>query len=102
MSSSEYAALAQFEAKEGKEDEVEQVLRDSLEKAEAEEGTTTWFALRLDETRFGIFDTFPDEEGRQAHMEGEIATELLGRADELFVDDPDIEADVDVLAAKHP
>ncbi|TKX83045.1 antibiotic biosynthesis monooxygenase, partial [Halorubrum sp. SS5] len=54
----------------------------------------------LDETTFGIFDTFPDEEGRQAHLDGEIAAELMDRADELFVEDPQID-EIEVLAAKH-
>jgi quinol monooxygenase YgiN len=62
--------------------------------------TTTWFALRFDETTFGIFDTFADEEGQQAHLDGEIAAELMDRADELFVEDPQID-EIEVLAAKH-
>jgi len=68
--------------------------------ADAEPATTTWFALRLDETRFGIFDTFPDGDGRQAHLDGEIAAKLMINADDLLVDDPQIE-EVDVLAANH-
>jgi quinol monooxygenase YgiN len=69
--------------------------------AEDEKGTTTWFAFRLDETTFGIFDTFPDEEARQAHLDGDIAAALMANADELLAEDPQID-EVDVLAAKHP
>jgi len=69
--------------------------------AEAEEDTATWFALRLDETTFGIFDTFPDEAGRQAHLDGDIAAALMDRADELLVEEPQID-EIGVLAAKHP
>jgi len=100
MAESHYALQATLEAKPEKADEVAAFLEGALPRAEAEEGTTTWFALRFDETRFGIFDTFPDEAGRQAHLDGEIAAELLDRADELFVEDPQID-EIEVLAAKH-
>lgn len=100
MADSEYALLARFEAKPGKEREVKTFLADALAQAEAEEGTTTWFALRMGDSSFGIFDTFGDEAGRQAHLDGEIAAELMDRADELFAEGPEIE-EVDVLAAKH-
>ena len=100
MSDSEYALQARLEAKPEKADEVAEFLESALPAAEAEEKTTTWFALRLDETTFGIFDTFPDEAGRQAHLDGEIAAELMDRADELFVEDPQID-EIEVLAAKH-
>jgi len=100
MSESEYALQARLEAKPEKADEVAEFLESALPMAEAEDDTTTWFALRLDETTFGIFDTFPHEEGRQAHLEGEIAAELMDRADELLVEEPQID-EIDVLAAKH-
>jgi quinol monooxygenase YgiN len=100
MSDSEYALQARLEAKPEKAEEVAEFLESALPAAEAEEKTTTWFALRLDETTFGIFDTFPDEDGRRAHLEGEIAAELMDRADELFEADPQID-EIDVLAAKH-
>jgi quinol monooxygenase YgiN len=100
MSDSEYALQARLEAKPEKADEAAEFLESALPAAEAEEGTTTWFALRLDETTFGIFDTFPDEAGRKAHLDGEIAAELFERADELFVEEPQVD-EIDVLAAKH-
>lgn len=100
MSDSEYALLARMEAQEGKADELAEFLESALPMAEDEPDTTTWFALRLDESTFGIFDTFPHEDGRQAHVDGDIAAALFERADELLVDEPEIE-EVDVLAAKH-
>ena len=63
MSDFEYALQARLEAKPEKAETVAAFLESALPAAEAEEKTTTWFALRLDETTFGIFDTFPDEEG---------------------------------------
>jgi quinol monooxygenase YgiN len=100
MSESEYALQATLEAKPEKADDIEEFLESALPMAEDEEQTTTWFALRFDDTTFGIFDTFPDEEGRQAHLDGEIAAKLLANADELLAEEPQIE-EVDVLAAKH-
>jgi quinol monooxygenase YgiN len=100
MSDSEYALLARLEAKDGKESEVQEFLESALPMAEDEPDTTTWFALRMGESTFGIFDTFPDEDGRQAHLDGEIAAALLEQADDLLAEDPQIE-EVDVLAATH-
>jgi quinol monooxygenase YgiN len=100
MSDSEYALLATLEAKPGKEAEVKEFLESALPMAEAEPDTTTWFALRMGESTFGIFDTFPDEAGRQAHLDGDIAAELMANADDLLVEDPQIQ-EVEVLAAKH-
>lgn len=101
MTDSEYALQARLQAKPEKADDVAEFLESALPMAEDEEGTTTWFALRLDETTFGIFDTFPDEEARQAHLDGEIAAALMENADELLEEDPQIDQ-IDVLAAKHP
>jgi quinol monooxygenase YgiN len=100
MSESEYALLARMEAQDGKEEELADFLKSALPMAEDEPDTTTWFALRMGESSFGIFDTFPHEDGRQAHINGDIAAELFDRADELLVEEPEIE-EVDVLAAKH-
>lgn len=101
MSDSEYALLARLEAKPGKEAEVEEFLRSALSLAEEEPNTTTWFALRMGDSTFGIFDTFPDEDGRQAHLDGEIAAALEENADKLLEQPPQIDK-VDVLEAKHP
>ncbi|OLE78026.1 MAG: antibiotic biosynthesis monooxygenase [Bacteroidetes bacterium 13_1_20CM_4_60_6] len=93
------ALFVRLEAKKGKEAEVEKFLRDGLEIVENEPATITWYALRLGPSTFGIFDTFPDEEGRQAHLTGEVAKALMAKAPELFSQPPGIEK-VEVLAAK--
>lgn len=99
--STKYALLARLEAKPGKEKEVAKFLEDSLPLARQEAGTTSWFALQLDEHTYGIFDTFNDEAGRQAHLDGKIATKLMDEAKDLLAKPPRIEK-IDVLAAKLP
>ncbi len=86
-------------AKPGKEAEVEAFLTGALPLVEAEPATRTWYALRLDESHFGIFDTFDDDDGRQAHLDGKVAEALMARADELFSEPPQINP-MDVLASK--
>jgi quinol monooxygenase YgiN len=93
------ALLARLEAKPGKEDEVANLLRGALQLANAEPATTVWFALKLGPSTFGIFDAFPDEAGRQAHLAGPIASALMAKAPELLAHPPAIER-VEVLAAK--
>jgi quinol monooxygenase YgiN len=95
------ALLVRLDAKPGKEAELEQFLRGGLSLAEEEPQTTSWYALRLGSSTFGIFDTFPDEAGRQAHLSGRIAQALKAKAPELLAKEPVIEK-VDVLAAKVP
>ena len=90
-----------MEAKTGREQEVEDFLRSALDLVDAEDGTPLWFALRLGPSTFGIFDTFPDDAGRQAHLSGRVAEALMARASELFAQPPAIEQ-VDILAAKLP
>ena len=96
-----FALLVRLEAKKGKEAEVEKFLQSGLSIVENEPGTTTWYAFRLGPTTFGIFDTFPDNRGREAHLSGDIAGALKQRASELFSQPPIIEK-LDVLAAKMP
>jgi quinol monooxygenase YgiN len=93
------ALLARLEAKPGKEDEVANLLRSALPLANAEPATTVWFALKLGPSTFGIFDAFPDEAGRQAHLAGQIAAALMAKAPDLLAEPPTIEP-VEVLAAK--
>jgi quinol monooxygenase YgiN len=95
------ALLVRLEAKPGKEKEVEAFLRGGLPIVEDEPATTAWFAIRLGPTTFGIFDAFPDESGRQAHLSGRVAAALMAKASELLSKPPAIEK-VDVLAAKLP
>ncbi|TPQ43462.1 MULTISPECIES: putative quinol monooxygenase [Cupriavidus] len=90
-----------LQAKPGKEAEVEQFLRDGLPLVEQEAGTTAWFALRLGPSTFGIFDAFPDEGARDAHLAGKVAAALMAKAPDLLVAAPPIQK-LEVLAAKLP
>jgi quinol monooxygenase YgiN len=90
-----------LEAKPGKEREVEAFLRGGEALVQQEPATVAWFALRLGPTTFGIFDAFPDDAGRQAHLNGKVAAALKEKAAELFSQPPSIEK-VDVIAAKLP
>ena len=95
------ALLANLQAKPGKGAEVAQFLTSALPLAQAEAGTTSWFALQLGPETFGIFDTFDAESGRQAHLNGPIATALMAKASELLAQPPSME-EVDILASKLP
>ena len=90
---------ARLEAKPGKEEEVGKFLAGALPLAENEPATTAWFAIRMSHSTFGIFDVFPDDAGRQAHLSGPIASALMAKASELLSEPPKIEK-LDVLAAK--
>jgi quinol monooxygenase YgiN len=93
------ALFVRLEAKPGKEAEVEEFLRGGLALVQQEPATTVWFGIRLGPTTFGIFDAFPNDAGRQAHLTGQVAAALMAKASELFSQPPSIEK-VDVLAAK--
>ncbi|NUP08739.1 MAG: antibiotic biosynthesis monooxygenase [Polyangiaceae bacterium] len=93
------ALLARLVAKPGKEEEVASFLASALPLAQNEPGTIVWFALRLSKNEFGIFDAFPDDRARKAHLEGPIAAALMAKAGELLAEPPKIDP-VDLLAAK--
>jgi quinol monooxygenase YgiN len=93
--------LVRLEAKEGQEDEVASFLESGQALVQDEPDTTAWFAIRLGPSSFGIFDAFPDDAGRDAHLNGRVAEALMARADELFSEQPSIEK-VDVIADKLP
>ena len=95
------ALYVRLEAKPGKEAAVESFLSSGLSIVQEEPATTAWFALRMGPRTFGIFDAFPDEPGRQAHLAGRVAAALMSKAPELLEKPPAIEK-VDVLAAKLP
>ena len=91
--------LAWLEAKPGMEQEVSDFLKDALPLAQAETGTVSWYAWQIDDSVFGIFDTFEAEEGREAHLSGPIAAALMANADRLLAKPPVIEK-LTILAAK--
>lgn len=93
------ALLARVEAKPGMEATVENFLKEALALAQQEEGTVRWYAFKLNENTFGIFDTFGSEDARQAHLTGEIAKALMANADTLLSIPPVIEP-IELLAIK--
>ena len=90
-----------LEARPGQERALADFLKSALPLVEREPATTSWYALRLAPTVFGIFDTFPDEQGREAHLAGQVAAALMARAGELLATPPEIRM-VEVLAEKLP
>ncbi len=95
------ALLVRLEAKPGKESEVESFLKGALPIVQDEPQTTAWFAIRMGPSTFGIFDAFPGEAGRQAHITGRVAAALMAKGPDLFSKAASIEK-VDVLASKLP
>ncbi len=98
MTTTTRALFATLEAAPGKEDELEQLLVAAQSTVEAEPKTTSWFALRMGRGEYGIFDAFPDDDGRDAHLNGGVVAALRAHAD-LIEGEPQIEK-VDVLADK--
>jgi len=94
-----FALLARLEAKPGKEQDVADFIKSALPLAQQETGTVSWYALQIGPSTFGIFDTFENENGRNAHLGGQIAAALMAKAPELLAIPPVIEK-VDLLAVK--
>lgn len=93
------ALFVRLEAKPGKEAEVEKFLLGGLALVQEEPDTTTWFALKIGPSTFAIFDAFPHEAGRQAHLQGKVAKALFEKAPDLFSSPPLVET-IDVIAKK--
>jgi quinol monooxygenase YgiN len=91
--------LALIEAKPGQGQALADLLEQARELAAAEPGTVSWYAFRLSDTTYGIFDTFENEDARQAHINGRIPAALSQRAEELLARAPDIQL-VEVLAVR--
>jgi len=94
-----FGLFVRIEAKPGKEDEVAAFLMEGLQLASQEPTTPLWFALRLGPTSFAIFDSFLDESGREAHLNGPIAKALMEVATTHLASPPSIEK-TDVLGSK--
>ena len=91
--------LALLEAKPGKGDELAAFLEQGRALAAEETGTVTWYAFKLSDTTYGVFDTFDDEEGRQAHLNGQIPAALGSVGPDLLAEDPNIQL-IDIIAVK--
>jgi len=87
---SRVAIWAQLEAKPGKERELEEFLKSAQPLAERERETVSWYAIKMGPGKYGIFDTFADENGRNAHLNGEIAKALFAKATDLLATPPEI------------
>ena len=94
-----FGVLALLEAKPEKGGELGGFLEQGRALAVAEAGTVTWYAFKVSETTYGIFDTFEDEDGREAHLNGEIPKALASVAPELLASEPDIRT-VEIVAVK--
>lgn len=91
--------LALLEAKPGKSSELAEFLKGARELAIAEEGTVNWYAFKISDTSYGIFDTFVTDDARSAHINGRIPAALANVSSDLLASDPVIRP-VDVLAVK--
>jgi len=96
-----HGLLVRLEARHGQDHELETFLASALPLVRAEPATTAWFALRFGRSEYGIFDAFPNEQGRQAHLAGAVAAALGNEGKQLLASEPRIEK-VDVLASKLP
>ena len=95
------ALFVRLQARKGKEAEVEKFLKDALTEVQNELETSTWYAFRIDASTYGIFDSFPDDKGREAHLSGKLAKKLMEKSPELFVQAPVVDK-LDLLAIKMP
>jgi quinol monooxygenase YgiN len=91
--------LALLEAKPGKGADLGAFLESGRAIAVGEGGTVTWYAFKLSDTGYGIFDTFETEDARNAHLNGQIPQALGQVAPDLLAKDPDIRT-VEVIAVK--
>lgn len=99
MSQTKLGLFVRLHAKPGMEKELAGFLAGALPLANAESGTLNWFAIQFDNATFGIFDSFADDAGRDAHLNGPIAAALMANAAKLLAQSPVIEK-VNVLAKK--
>ena len=97
----QHALYVQLEAKPGMEQEVAAFLSSARPMVDEEPGTTAWFAVKMGPRSFGIFDAFANERGRDAHLQGKLAKQLMAKAPQLFANEPEIHR-LDVIADKLP
>ncbi len=96
-----FALYVPLEAKPGKEQEVANFLQSAVPLVNAEPGTISWYAIQEGPSSFAIFDTFDDESGRDAHLNGQVAAALMAKAEDLFAKSPQIHK-LSILADKLP
>lgn len=90
--------LITLRAKDGRELELLNFLNEAVNLARREEKTITWYSFRIDRLTFGVFDTFENESGRDAHLNGTIVGTIMEKASDLLSEAPEVEK-VDILSA---
>lgn len=93
------AIWVMLKANPGKEQDVEAFLKQGAQMSLDESQTVTWYGVKMGPGVYGVFDTFNDEAGRDAHLNGEIAKALMAKAPELFSNELRIEK-MEILASK--
>ena len=96
---SKQAIWVMLKAKPGKEEEIEAFLAQGAQMSQSEPDTVTWYGVKMGPGVYGVFDTFNDESGRDAHLGGDIAKALMEKAPDLFSNELRIEQ-MQILAAK--
>ncbi len=94
-----HAIWVMLKAKPGKEEDVEAFLKQGAAMSLEEPRTVSWYGVKMGPGMYGVFDTFEDEDGRDAHLSGEIAKALMANAKELFSNEIKIEK-MEILADK--
>jgi quinol monooxygenase YgiN len=94
-----HAIWVMLKAKPGKEEDVEEFLKQGAAMSLEEPRTVSWYGVKIAPGMYGVFDTFNDEEGRDAHLSGEIAKALMANAKEFFSNELKIEK-MEILADK--
>lgn len=94
-----YAIWVMLKAKPGKEEDIEAFLKQGAAMSREEPKTVNWYGVKIAPGMYGVFDTFDDEAGRDAHLNGEIAKALTAKAPELFSNELQIEK-MEILADK--
>ena len=94
------ALLVRLEALPGKEAELADFLKGAQSIVMDEPGTVAWFAIQFGPSTFGVYDVFPDDEARDAHLAGGVG-QALGPNTGVLFSEPQIEK-IDILAEKTP
>ena len=95
------AIWVMLKAKPGKEADVEAFLKQGATMSKDEPKTVNWYGVKIAPGMYGVFDTFDDEAGREAHLSGEIAKALMANAADLFANAAELRIEkMEILADK--
>jgi quinol monooxygenase YgiN len=96
-----HGLIVRLQARHGRETQLEEFLVNAVDAVRGEPATLAWFGLRFGRGEYGIFDAFPNEAGRDAHLNGAVAAGLMGEGKQLLEGEPRIQK-VGILASKLP